>query len=305
MMTPHEVIESYVRDVAYHLPRDKRADVAFELRGLLHDELAAKARALGGKPDRDIVMQVLAGFGRPAEAAARYQPRAPLIDPADNHSLIIWSVVGALVLSLDESQDTIGTLQWVGIVFLWFTFSAWRHRRWPSEKLRWSPQREAYPEVASRPPLLIAGVATLLFPFAMMLSPHEWWHTVTFGMLPASGLVLTDAYLGSWQRSVLLVALALMAGVYFVAAWRGGWIKESRQALIGTGLCVGGMLVAHAAPMVTLLGREPFTVFESPLSNTIALPILGLVGGLMVVASMYEIYREWARVTPAPAQVST
>ena len=51
-MNAQDVIESYVRDVARLLSRDKRNDVALELRELLHDELAARAEAAGRAPDR-------------------------------------------------------------------------------------------------------------------------------------------------------------------------------------------------------------------------------------------------------------
>lgn len=51
MMTADDVIQFYVRDVASYLPRKKRNDVAFELRALLQDELAAKASAQGRAPD--------------------------------------------------------------------------------------------------------------------------------------------------------------------------------------------------------------------------------------------------------------
>lgn len=71
------MIESHVRDVARHLPRAKRNDVAFELRELLHDELAGRAAAAEREPDRELVMEILAGFGRPGEAAARATTRAP------------------------------------------------------------------------------------------------------------------------------------------------------------------------------------------------------------------------------------
>jgi len=71
-MTAGEVLECYVRDVAGDLPRSKRNDVAFELRALLDDELAARAAARDREPDREMAMELLAGFRRPAEAAARY-----------------------------------------------------------------------------------------------------------------------------------------------------------------------------------------------------------------------------------------
>src|SRR5690348_3765322 len=83
MMTADDVIESYVRDVARLLPHKRRDDVALELRALLQEELAAKAEAAGRPQDQAMAMALLAGFGRPAEAAARYEPRKPLIDPED------------------------------------------------------------------------------------------------------------------------------------------------------------------------------------------------------------------------------
>ncbi|MEO8315303.1 MAG: hypothetical protein ABI645_10960 [Pseudomonadota bacterium] len=71
MMTVYDVVESYVRDVARYLPRNKRNDVAFELRSLLHEEMAVKAQASGRTPDKVMVMELLAGFGRLAEAAGQ------------------------------------------------------------------------------------------------------------------------------------------------------------------------------------------------------------------------------------------
>lgn len=38
-MTPNDVIDSYVADVALKLPRAQRNDVAFELRALLREEV--------------------------------------------------------------------------------------------------------------------------------------------------------------------------------------------------------------------------------------------------------------------------
>ena len=301
MMTANDVIESYVRDVAGYLPRKKRNDVAFELRALLEDELAAKAAAQGRAPDREMAMELLSGFGRPAEAAARYHPRAPLIDPADNHNFIIWALVGALLFSKLDPQNRFAHLQWIGVVFLCFAFMAWLRRRRPSTRLHWRPRRGPYPEVVSRPLLILPGLATLVFPFAMYLAPQTWWKTATLGTGLTSGLALTDAFLHSWQRGVTLAGLAAVVAIYAVAAAQGGWRTWSRRALIAANLLVGAMLVVHAAPMMTLLGRQTFLIFESKVANDVAMPIFGLVGGLMVLASLYDVYKEWARVSPAPA----
>ena len=301
MMTAGDVIESYVRDVARYLPRKKRNDIAFELGALLQDELAAKAAAQGCAPDEEMAMSLLSGFGRPAEAAARYQPRAPLIDPADNHSFLIWAVVGSLVFSVGNPQNRFASLQWVGVVFIWFAVVAWLRRRRPSERLRWRPKRDRFPEVASRSLALLRSLATLGFPFAMYLAPQIWWEIATFGTGNTSGLALTDAFLHSWQRGVTLTGLVLLVAIYAAVAAQGGWRAWSRRALIAANLLVGAIFVVHAAPMITLIGRQTFMIFQSRAANGVALPIFGLVGGITVLASLYDGYKEWARVSPAPA----
>lgn len=301
MMTAGEVIDSYVRDVARYLPRAKRNDVAFELRALLEDELAAKAEAEGRAADREMAMELLARFGRPAEAAARYEPRAPLIDPADNHNFLIWAVVGALVFSAAHRENSYAALHWVGVVFLYFAMVAWLRRRRTSERLEWRPKRERFSEVASRPLTLLPALALLVFPFAMYLAPQTWWNIATFGKGLAGGLALTDAFLQSWQRAVTLGGLASPVAIYVAAAVQGGWRRWSRRALIAAHLLVGTMLLVHSTPMFTLLGRETFTIFRSNVANAVAMPWFGFAGGITLLASLYDVWTEWARVQPAPA----
>src|SRR5690606_22151452 len=115
----------YVRDVAKYLPRSRRNDVAFELRALLQDELVAKAAATGRAPDKAMAMELLKSFGRPAVAAALYQPRPPLIDPADNHNFLIWAVAGSLIALIVLPPDSLSWFAWVGGVFMYFAVSAW------------------------------------------------------------------------------------------------------------------------------------------------------------------------------------
>jgi hypothetical protein len=301
MMTADQVIESYVRDVAHYLPRAKRDDLAFELRELLRDEMAAKATAAGRAADRDMALELLARFGRPAEAASRYHPRAPLIDPADNHNFLIWVAAGAVVLSAGRPSDGIVPLQWVGVVFVWFAIAAWVRRRRPAGQLHWRPRPQRLPEVASQPATLLAGVATLVFPFAMYLAPQEWWEAASLGRSVGSGLVLTEEFRHSWQRALTLVALGMLAAPYFVATAMRGWRTWSRHNLVFAHLFVGVMFALHAAPMRTLFGRETFGIFELRVANQVAMPIFGLVGGVMMLAALYGGYKEWARVTPAPA----
>ena len=124
----------------------------------------------------------------------------------------------------------------------------------------------------------------------MYLVPRTWWEIATFGTGITSGLALTDDFLHSWQRGVTLTGLALLVAIYMAVVAQGGWRDWSRRANTAANLLVGVMLVVHAAPMISLIGRQTFMVFQSPAANDIAMPIFGLVGGLMVLAALYDGY---------------
>lgn len=83
-MDPDAVIESYVSDVVRRLPARRRRDVGPELRSLLDEELAGRAAAAGRPADEAMVLDLLAGFGRPGDVADRYRPAGfTVIPPAD------------------------------------------------------------------------------------------------------------------------------------------------------------------------------------------------------------------------------
>ena len=88
MTDSDDLIEQYVSDVVQRLPRRQRDDVATELRTLLGEELADRVAVDGSSPDQTATLALLAGFGRPAEVAARYRPPLVLIDPADSRSFV-------------------------------------------------------------------------------------------------------------------------------------------------------------------------------------------------------------------------
>ena len=230
-MNASQVIDSYVRDVAQYLPRDKRNDVAFELRALLADELAAKAAAAGKPPDQAMVMELLAGFGRPAEAASRYAPRAPIIDPADNHNLFIWALVGSVVATLRNPQAGITFLGWVGAVFLVFAGLAWARRRQGPGVLRWRPKRVEKPAAMPRILALIPVVALLAFPVFQYLAPQAFVRLAFLGAVPTSGLEFTQAFRDSWQRAATLLAFAGVVGVHLAVLVQGGWRPWSRWGI--------------------------------------------------------------------------
>jgi hypothetical protein len=164
-MNANDLIDSYVADVARLLPRKQRDDVAFELRALLVEELDAKAEAARRAPDAALALELLAGFGRPAEVAARYRPALVLIDPADTRTFVRASAIGmailwivGLVATFQKHADSIAnfvdvlqplgewwigvaipSLWWPGFMVVCFAVGAWVRRRWPHQGA-WKPR---------------------------------------------------------------------------------------------------------------------------------------------------------------------
>jgi hypothetical protein len=302
MMTAAEVIESYVRDVARHLPRKRRNDVAFELRALLHEELAAKCADAGKAPDRGTAMALLAGFGRPADVAARYHPRPPLVDPGDNHDFMIWTLAGVVVPSMSERrQEGMDLLHWLGLLFVVFAAIAWWRRRQPADRFAWRPRAQANPASGARWPALLAAAGLVVFPLAMYLSPQAFWDTATFGHGVSGGLALTDAFAQSWQRIATIGWLAAYIAVWLAVAAQDGWRKWSRQAGILCAFGLGMMLLAHSVPMTAFLDRTAFAMFVLPGADATAMPWFRFAGAILVLGALYESYQEWVRVEPSPS----
>lgn len=298
-MNANDVIESYVCDVARCLPRGKRNDVAFELRALLGDELAAKAQAAGRGPDRAMAMALLKGFGRPAEVAGRYHQRPALIDPADTHHFLIWTLAGAVsiaVLSAMSPADGRDSgdlfLKWLGALVIVFAIIGWWRRRYPGA-VGWRPKhgRERMP----RRYAVLALIGTLVFPVFMYAAPQTFVRVVFLSALPTSGLELTQAFGKSGLRTAAMTILILLAAMYAATVVQGGersWTRWAGVALHGG---LGLLLGAHGG----LAGRG--LVFVSPQANQVAAPVFGLVGAFVLLCAFYDIYREWARISPAPA----
>lgn len=304
MMNTGRVLDAYVRDVAACLPRRVRCDVAFELRALLEEELATRAGAEGRGPDRAMVMGLLAGFGRPAEAARRYHERAAVIDPTDTHHFVIWAVGGAVTLGVLAAVDAPGAaekdlfLRWLGVLVIVFGVMGWwrRHRR--PGVLGWKPGR-AHDDW----PLWLIGlslVLTLVFPVWMYAAPRAFTQTVFLGRVPTDGLALSAAFADSWQRMVTVGALIVVSCSYAAALVMGRWVPALLWVLATAYLVLGQLLVLHAAPMGGAGGA--FRVFEGAEANRVASPVFALVGAGVILSGLYGCYQQWARVRPAPAR---
>jgi hypothetical protein len=302
----NEIIESYVRDVAACLPRARRDDVAFELRALLDEELAARAQAAGRAPDKSMAMALLAGFGRPAELAQRYHARPALVAAADTHHFLIWAVGGAVVLgmhsALGHAVDTDALfLQWLGLLLVGFALADWLRRRQP-DAFRWKPTRG--PEWMPRSLSALSLVATLVFPVAMYAAPVAFAGWLLPDAVRVDGLVLDPRFAGSALRLLTLALLVAMALGYAVALGLGQRPAWLRRIEVGLNLGVGLLLIAHASPLGVAGGGLAHGVFVSAQANTVAAPIFLGVGGLMVLCALYYAWREWSGIRPAPAVAS-
>ncbi len=103
-MSPQEMINRYVHDVARRLPWRLRGDVEAELRGLFTEELAGDT----GDGAEERMKATLVNFGTPAEVALRYDASPPVIDPIDSRrfwqvAATVFFVVVLLRVSLPET----------------------------------------------------------------------------------------------------------------------------------------------------------------------------------------------------------
>lgn len=296
-MNTREIIESYVCDVARYLPRSKRNDVAFELRALLSDELAAKAQGAGRAPDEAMALDLLRGFGRPAEVAARYHQRGALIDSADTHHFLIWALSGAVTLSLlsalspSADRDNGGEfLKWVGALAIVFAVRGWWRR---SSAKAWKPKRGQ--DWMPRGLSLLSLVATAVFPFFVYAAPQMFVETMFFGRVVSDGVVLTESFARSPERMAgiaILGMLVVMYGAVLVQGRYASWSNWTFAALHGA---LGLLMGAHGG--VARAGQ----VFATAKANEVAAPIFGVLGTFLLMCAFYGVYQEWARIRPAPA----
>lgn len=301
-MSAEDVIESYVLDVARCLPKNKRNDVAFELRALLMDDLNARARAAGRAPDKAMAMELLAAFGRPAETATRYHEMPPIIAVEDTRSFLLWTLAIAVVAStksmLEPTNPAVQDLflKLLGVLVLIFGLIGLARRRQP-KGFRWQPRRVTDPDAANRFVQLTLGLLSLI-PLSMYVAPQRFVEVAFFGVVPNSGVALSEHFIGTPERLATTIALAVNAAIYFVVAVPGRWQRWTRRTLSIALTVVGLLFLWHARH------AEHGRVFLSPHANEIAAPIFAGVGALMILAVLFDAYVEWARVRPAPSIAS-
>ncbi|GIE82510.1 hypothetical protein Aph02nite_84600 [Actinoplanes philippinensis] len=187
-MTADEMIDGYVAEVVLLLPQRQRADVARELRDLIGEEVAGAAGTRSGRAEA--VTAVLAGFGRPAEVAARYRAPIVVIDPSDSRRLltlagggavliVAGAVLGELIDHPPAQRDLAAAVDraaplifgWLGLLVAWFAVAAWWRRRHPAPVWKPRPLPSDRISRAARTAALaffVAGTLALVFPAATL-----------------------------------------------------------------------------------------------------------------------------------------
>jgi hypothetical protein len=309
-----QLIESYVSDVAKLLPRAQRADVAHELRTLLRDELADRTGAAGRGPDEETVRDLLDGFGRPADVAARYRPAMILIDPADSRRVLRISAIGMAVIWLLGLLDVIGgrpidsldgtlyalstwwfevaipSLWWPGVVFAFFATASWTHRRWPATA-RWKPK----PVDRDRISRIGVGAALVFFVCGTLVLLNPTWviDGLIGGRMPVGALAYDHDFYhqrAPWLLALMVTHLAL----YVVLLVQGRWHSLTRRIDVGLSLAICGVLTWILLVGDIFVGR--------PADQTVkGVIVLIMVSALIDVSQKLRLERRRSMYAPGPS----
>jgi hypothetical protein len=301
------VIDSYVHDVARRLPRDRRNDVAYELRALLADDLRSRAEAEGRAADEAMAVAVLREFGRPAETAARYHRPFTIVEPSDTWSFVVAAVAGGAVAGLltapgpgtagvpgataeAAQRSTVATLAWLGLLVLAFTAKNLVLRRRP-DAFAWRPRPLRDRDAANRAgnAAIAAGLAAFL---VLYLAPGPVVEALTGGRVAAADLHYTDSFAGPLRMPWLVVLLAVLIALQLYVLARGRWQPAVRWARILVTISAAVQLGWHA---------RYGSVFENPDADRPALWVAATAAAVLLVLCGVAVYREYTRVDPAPA----
>ena len=308
-MNANDVIEAYVTDVAAHLPRSQRNDVAYELRALLNEELAGKAESAGRAADEELATALVRAFGRPADVASRYRPTLTIIAPEDGHAflraagvglVIIW-VLGLITALRQPFEPGWGILNplgqwWVGVVIpsLWWPgvlvvgYGMAARARLRPRPVAWSPRGGERGE-PSRVGVVFAVLAMMFGVF--VLTDPRWVVDTFLGANAAPEIVQALTYTPEFQRwkaPAIVVLLLLNIPILLTVLANRGWtptVRRFEQALAAV-TCAALVWIVRGGP-----------VFMSPSSDQVFKSLVSLIVLLMLIGLGVSFSR---RVRPAP-----
>lgn len=319
-----EWIERYVGEVARHLPKGSRADVAEELRSLLAEQVEERIGATD-RPAEEIALEVIGGFGEPSEVAGRYAPDqalliGPRLFPAFKIAVGIYLGVYAaltaawlagyhtsiyvLLLSFDfsEGRDLVQVaftaFANLGILLLAFVLLQWTGvgSRSPSAA-GWDPR--GLPEIpagepASRVDPAIGLAIGLYFLLTFNLAP-EW-----FGFAVSAGDDGHVPLLHPEYRTFLPWLNAwLIPGVLLDA-----WVLWRRRRGLAERVAEIGLEVFGVYVLLRIVAGGPFTRFDQAFDPIIAI-VAVVLAFVAVVHTVQAVQRVRTRRLMRPEPTGT
>jgi hypothetical protein len=316
-MNPNALIETYVGDVVRHLPRRQRADVAYELRSLLGEELQGRADAAGRDADGEMALELLTGFGRPADVADRYRPSGfTIIRPADAPRFAwvgLGGVVVQWVLTLVATFATPGVAgepgqDWLSRLSTWWLSWGLGAFWWPGfivsmsviaglvavrregreGRQAWTPRRPSAVDrdLVRRPVMAIVLALGVIGSSLLIALPSlaSWGVALPEPVIRA---LAVDPDFLAWRAPAALVlwVASLVLGIALLAG--GRWSRRMRWAAIALDLAwvlVLGWWVA-AGP-----------VFTAPSADDVTRPILAILAVAILVDAAVTLRRVTARI---------
>jgi hypothetical protein len=307
-MDPKDLIETYVEDVLRRLPRAQRADVGFELRALLNEELQGKAQGAGRAADEAMALDLLRAFGRPEDVSARYRPTPPpIVEGRHARTFILVALIGVAVqwavslpVVFSRPGDPLavagawwvtgglGALWWPGFLVVTAIVSRWIGQR-RRELAPWNP-RIVDRDRINRPLWALGIVVATLGAATLVFLP---WLIDT--LLPAAAAPHVGAALaydpdfragrGPW----VLVLWAAQVALYAYVFVKGRWRPVLRRADLA-------IAIAFAALMGWWVLAGP--IFQrTPADNSVKFALLLLILLIGVDAGL-KLWRGPSGITP-------
>jgi hypothetical protein len=295
-MNAHDIIDSYVADVVRRLPRRQRLDTGAELRSLLIDELADRREGHPDRTDEALVLELLRGYGRPAEVATRYRPPLVLIDPEDTRTVVRLGAAGVAVVwvlgAIAVARDSTGFLDaarawwftaglpafaWPGLLLALSAIAVRVRQRWP-RRSPWKPRtpRERREEInrfayVALITLAVAGAASIIKPI--------WLLGLFFSGPVPQPVVQAFAYDQSFvdKRAPWLIALGVLQAVLYVTlVVRGRWEPLTRRVEIALTIATCAVIAWVVAAGDIFQARPT----DETMKGAMVLIVLFTLGGL-------------------------
>ncbi len=307
-MSPEDILEAYVNDVAKRLPRGKRDDVALELRALLREELQDRVESAGRPADEAMALELARGFGAPEDVAERYRtPGFVVIAPTQTNAFAALAFTGVAVqwlmsipqvVSLEPGRVLttlgawwlsygLGALWWPGFMVIAAIIGGWIRHVWPPGANTWRP-RAADTDAINRP-LWALGAAGAALGFTALFG--AFW--VIESLAPAA---LRDAFQFNPDFLPLGGALAALlwgagAVVFAMVYNEGRWRSLTRRLSLASNLAWVALLTWFIA------GPQ---IFRDPGANEVADGALALVVFFLLIDIGVTLHRMLRRPqTPA------